>query len=85
MSNIKVAGTILHCLFCTFFCFQCCSFGIIPKVIKHHYKLVAPLAGGQIRAANNAINTFRDLHQQLIANVMAAGIVEQFEMVNIDK
>lgn len=55
------------------------------QLAQHHHKLVATEARDRVQLAHAILQSRGGIDQQQIANVMAMGIVQRFEIVQIQK
>ena len=59
--------------------------GLFAQVFQHHHEFIAAQASNGVAFAHTRFKTLRNLLQQQIADVMAEGVVEGLEIVQIDK
>lgn len=59
--------------------------GDVLEVLQDHHELVAPQARGRVALADAQPEARGDLHQQLVSGLVAVGIVELLEVVEVDQ
>ena len=60
-------------------------FRLQAQAFEHQHKLIAAETSQGVLGAHMATQAFGDLLQQLVAHVVAKGVVEVFEIVQVDK
>ena len=73
-------GNFLQNAFCHLFCLPCRF-----QVWQQHYKLVATEPGQGIGRANARLQSPRHRHQQTVAYLVAQGIVNRLELIQVYK
>ena len=64
---------------------QRCLGAVARQVFQHHHELVATEARHRIALAHRGHQTPRHLDEQFVAHVMAQGVVEHLEVVQVDE
>ena len=52
---------------------------------QQNHKLIASKTGNRVSGLRKRLQTRSDVHQQLIADIVPQGIVDHFEVVQIDE
>src|SRR5690606_22367650 len=62
-----------------------CHFDILMEPFQHHYEFITPKAGRCVAFSNAMFAPVCHHLQELVTHVMAAGIVEVLEVVEVNK
>ena len=67
--------------------FRACSsvFRGVTQVFEHHHKLIPPLAGHRVVFMHAGAQAMRHLQQQRVATVVSLGLVQGFEVVQVQQ
>jgi hypothetical protein len=59
--------------------------GMLAELFQHHHELVAPQAGHGVHVAHAFVQALGHLLQQQVALVVAQGVVQGLEVVEVDE